>query len=110
VLFLLSGGKTIYFGLAAEACNVSWIRTSWRGSLDCELGTCFHRRKANIKKISCFGGVFGGSVLRISWFPLPNTSEPIWPFLAMHQLRLRSCQRCPKGLLPHSGEWIKNQC
>jgi ABC-type multidrug transport system ATPase subunit len=28
VLFLLSGGKTIYFGLAAEACNVSWIRTS----------------------------------------------------------------------------------
>jgi ABC-type multidrug transport system ATPase subunit len=27
VLFLLSGGKTIYFGLAAEACNVSRIRT-----------------------------------------------------------------------------------
>ena len=77
-LYLLSGGKTVYFGKASEACEVC---NNMR-LLIFFLCFCYTNGESESSGILCMR-----AVLRPSWFPMPADAQPIGSFPQVHKFR-----------------------
>lgn len=87
-LYLLSGGKTVYFGKASEAYEVS-LREVY-----CQFIFDF------TNELYCW---FLTAVFRTSWFPLPCAEKPIWSLSEVHKLRFWQGESYSEGINENAG-------
>jgi hypothetical protein len=79
-LYLLSGGRTVYFGKASEACEVKAL-VSLLSTTDRCMWLASERAVWSLS-VAC-------TVLRAGWLPVPADAQPVGPFPPVHKLGFR---------------------